>query len=348
MAPDPIAEARRYLLLDEPRDALRILERVLAEQPDHGPALALTAYARFKTGDLEAAERDARLAFAHAELRADAAALLARITFARDLVEATGWASEAVRLDPGRSEFRVLLARVLRERRLLGPARVEAEAALANAVADDERVEALTAASSIALVEVPRRQEALRLAEEAARIAPTDPMVGQMLAGAQALTGRRAEAIMTARRVLSEHPLARVPPYVAHVATALLVRRLIGLATLATLVTPFFTFAIFVQVLGMPLGSRLGAALGFVSVTAIGVGVLGPLRERAVARAMWLFARQRANEVVTVLAVAVIAVGYLATVITGFFPLVGILPLVALAAWTVHEVKFTQLRPPAQ
>jgi len=346
MAPDPIAEARRYLLLDAPERAQGVLERVLAEQPDHGPALALMAYARLQTGALDLAERDARLAFAHAELRPDAAALLARITMTRDPVEATGWASEAVRLDPTRCEFRVVLARILRERRLWEPARIEAEAALANAASDDERIDALITASSIAVVHAPRRAEALRLAEEAVRISPTDPRVGQMLAAAQVMNGQRAAAVRTARRVLSENPLARTPPYLAQVATALLVRQLIGLVTIVTAMVPFFTFAIFAQPFGAPVGSRVGAALGLICTVVIGVGTLSPLRDRAVARAMWLFARQRAIEVVSVVTVAVIAVGYLVVAATGFFPLIAVLPFLSVAVWTVHEVKLTQLRPP--
>lgn len=346
MAPDPIAEARRYLLLDEPERAQSVLERVLAEQPDHGPALALMAYARLQTGALDLAERDARLAFAHAELRPDAAALLARITMSRDPIEATGWASEAVRLDPARSEFRIVLARILRERRLFEPARVEADAALANAASDDERTDALITASSIAVVHVPRRAEALRLAEEAARISPTDPRVGQMLAAAQVMNGQRAAAIRTARRVLSENPLARTPPYLAQVATALMVRQLIGLITILTALVPFFTFAMFAQALGASAGSRLGAAVGLVCTVVISVGTLNPLRDRAVVRAMWLFARQRAIEVVSVVTVAVIAMGYLVIALTGFFPLIAMLPFLSVAVWTVHEVKLTQLRPP--
>ena len=347
MVPDPIAEARRYLLLDEPERARGVLERVLAEQPDHAAALILIAHARLRSGEFEAAERDARLAFAHADWRPDAAALLARITITRDPVEATGWASEAVRLDPGRSEFRIVLARILRERRLYGPARIEAEAALANAASDDERIDALITAASVAVVHAPRRAEALRLAEEAVRISPTDPRVGQMLAAAQVMNGQRAAAIRTARRVLSENPLALAPPYLAQVATALLVRQLIGLVTIVTAIVPFFTFAMFAQALGAPVGSRVGAALGLICTVVIGVGTLSPLRDRAVARAMWLFARRRAIEVVSVVTVAVIAVGYLVVAATGFFPLIAVLPFLALAVWTVHEVKLTQLRPPA-
>lgn len=347
MASDPLAEARRYLLLGEPQKARLVLELVLSEHPDHGASLLLMSITRTEIGDLEGAERDARLAFAHAELRADAAALLARITVSRDSTEALGWASEAVRLDPGRSGFRVLLARILRERRQFDAARQEVEAGLSTATTDDERIEALVTASSIAIGQVPRREEAVRFAEEAARIDPTSPQVGQMLAAAQVASGRRAEAIVTARRVLSQNPVARVPPYLAQLATALLVRRLIGLVTLVAITTPFLTFAMFTQISGVPIGSRVGAAVGFLSVAVIGVGVLSPLRDRAFARALWLFVRQRPVEAVSVLTVAVIALVYLVTAITGFFPLIPLMPLLALVVWTVHEVKLTGLRPPA-
>jgi tetratricopeptide (TPR) repeat protein len=346
MASDPLAEARRYLLLGEPQKARLVLELVLSEHPDHGPSLLLMAITRTEIGDAEGAERDARLAFAHAELRADAAALLARITMARDSTEALGWASEAVRLEPGRSGFRLNLARILRGRRQFEAARREAEAGLMTAVDDGERVDALVTASSIAMQLAPRREEAYRLAEEAARIDPTNPSVGQMLAAAQMASGRRTQAIVTARRILGENPVARVPPYIAQVATVLLVRRLIGLVTLVTLVTPFLTFVFFAQAFEMPIASRAGASLGLLAVIAIGLVVLSPLRDRTTARAVKLFLRQRPVEVVTVIAVVLIALGYLAVVVTGFFPLIALLPFVALTVWTVHEVKLTGLRPP--
>lgn len=346
MASDPLDEARRYLLIGEPHKARLTLELVLSEHPDHGVTLLLMAITRTELGDLEGAERDARLAFAHADLRADAAALLARITMARDSTEALGWASEAVRLDPGRSEFRIVLARILRERRQFDAARQEAEAALMTAASDGERVQALVTASSVAVAQVPRREEAVRLAEEAARIDPTSPQVGQMLAVAQVVSGRRAQAVVTARRVLRENPLARVPPYLAQLATALLVRRLIGLATLVTLVTPLLTFTMLVSAFGMSVGSRVGAGMGFLLILAMCSIVLGPLRDRAFLRTLWQFARQRPVEVVGAIAVVVIALTYLVTAATGFFPLIALLPVVALTVWTVHEVKLTGLRPP--
>lgn len=346
MASDPLDQVRRYLLLGEPQKARLMLELVLSEHPDHGPSLLLMAITRTEIGDAEGAERDARLALAHAELRADAASLLARITMARDSTEALGWASEAVRLDPGRSEFRLVLARILRERRQFDAARREAEAGLTTAAGEDERVEALVTASSIALQQVPRREEAVRLAEEAARIDPTNPSVGQMLAAAQMASGRRTQAIVTARRILSENPVARVPPYLAQVATALLVRFLIGLVTLVSVVTPLLTFAMFAQIYGMPVGSRVGAAVAFGSVCVICVGVLSPLRDPGVSRAVRLFLRQRPIEVVALVTAGVIALGYLVVIVTGFFPLIPLMPLLALAVWTVHEVKLTQLRPP--
>jgi len=346
MASDPLDQARRYLLLGEPQKARLMLELALSAQPDHGPSLLLMAITRTEIGDAEGAERDARLAFAHAELRADAASLLARITMARDSTEALGWASEAVRLDPGRSEFRLVLARILRERRQFDAARQEAEAALTTAASDDERVQALVTASSIAVAQVPRREEAVRLAEQAARIDPTSPQVGQMLAVAQVVSGRRAQAILTARRVLRENPLARVPPYLAQLATALLVRRLIGLATIVTFITPFLTFGMLADALGAPVGSRVGAGAGFLLILAVCSIALGSLRDRAFLRTLWQFARQRPIEVVGAITVAVIAAAYLVVVVTGFFPLIGLLPLVALTVWTVHEVKLAGLRPP--
>ena len=346
MASDPLAEAQRFLVLGEPHKARLILELVLAQHPDYGQALLAMAYVRMELGDPAAAERDARLALAHPELRAEAASALARIVATRDLGEAVTWAVEAVNLEPSRSAHRLVLARLLRERGALPEAREQADAGLVTAVSAEERLQALITVSSIAMRDPRRAGEALLSAQDAVRIDPTDPQATQILAAAQMVAGRRAEATATALRVLRENPLAQVPPYIAQLSVALLLRRLLGwVAVVAVFAAGFGLGSLSEPGLGQ-FGPRVAAAIAVFVVGILAAVVLGPLSDRATARAVWLFARQRKMEIVAGCTVAVILLGYVVTAATGLLAPLGIAPFLALAVWTVHEVKLNGLRTP--
>lgn len=346
MASHPLAEARRYLVLGEPHKARLILELVLSQHPDYGPALLVMSYVRVELGDLAAAERDARLALAHPELRAEAASALAQIIATRDLDEAVTWAVEAVNLEPSRSEHRLVLARVLRERGALAEAREQADAGLMTAVSPEERLQALITAGSIAVRDPGRYGEALLVAQDAVRIDPTDAVATQLLATAQMVAGRRAEAAATALRVLRENPLARLPPYLAQLSVAMLLRRLLGcVAVVAVLTAGFGLGSLSEPYLGQ-IGPRVAAAIGAFAIGVLTAVVLGPLRDRATARAVWLFARRRRIEVVSAATVVVIFLGYIVTAVTGLLAPLGLAPLVSLVVWTVHEVKLNGLRMP--
>lgn len=347
MASDPLAEARRYLALGEPHKARLMLELVLSQYPDHGPALLLMAYVRIDLGDFAAAERDARLALAQPTLRAEAASVLARTIAARDLGEAVTWAVEAVNLEPARSEHRLVLARLLRERGALAEAREQADAGLATAVSPDERVRALITACSIAVRTPGRSGEALLIAQDAVRIDPTDPMATQMLAAAQMVAGRRAEAAATALRVLRENPLAQVPPYLAQLSVAMLLRRLLGCVAVVAVFAAGFGLGSLSEPYLAQIGPRASAITAALVIGVLAAVVLRPLRDRATARAVWLFARRRKIEVVAGGTVALIFVGYVVTAVTGLLAPLGLAPLLALAVWTVHEVKLNGLPTPA-
>lgn len=347
MASDPLAEAQRFLVLGEPHKARLILELVLAQHPDYGPALLAMAYVRMELGDPATAERDARLALAHPDLRAEAASVLARIIATRDLGEAVTWAVEAVNLEPAQSAHRLVLARVLRERGALAEAREQADAGLATAVSAEERLQALITVSSIAMRDPRRAGEALLSAQDAVRIDPTDPQATQILAAAQMVAGRRAEAAATALRVLRENPLAQVPPYIAQLSVAMLLRRLLGWVAVVAVFSAGFGLGSLSEPYLAQIGPRVSATLAALAIAVLGAVVLGPLRDRATARAVWLFARRRKIEVVAGGTVAVIFLGYVITAATGLLAPLGVAPFLALAVWTVHEVKINELRTPA-
>ena len=138
-----------------------------------------------------------------------------------------------------------------------------------------------------------------------------------------------------------------MPPYLAQLSVAMLLRRLLGCVAVVAVFAAGFGLGGLTEPYLAQIGPRASAITAALVIGVLAAVVLRPLRDRATARAVWLFARRRKIEVVAGGTVALIFLGYVVTAVTGLLAPLGLAPLLALAVWTVHEVKLNELRMPA-
>lgn len=358
MAADPVLQAEVLLDAGQRSRAEELLLAALRLNPADGRAHLLMARAVASTGDLAGAERHARAATADPHTRAEAHRVLAQLIAFDDtrIREGVDAAARAVELEPDQWRHRAQLAIALADARDLPGAVAQADAAVR--LAPDEptqRARALVSLARVYLSAPHTRDRGHDLMRQAAALDPTDIALQQHIVIAQFATGRRAEAVATAVGVLRQTPTAAVPPVIARFSIYFLVRRLLGWLLLVSFLTPLISLGI-VGSAGEPsllgrapdLVSRLGALGGLAGFALVAFLVLRPLREPAVARAVWRFARRSALFWTSAVLVGLAVASYLLALVMGAAFIAGIpLPLaVLILARLVHGFGAATLKTP--
>jgi Flp pilus assembly protein TadD len=207
MSADELLKAQSLLELGRSAQAADLLRRVLADEPDHEPAICLLAVAESRLGEPETALRTIDRALALApdrstshRLRADILLQLGRRG------EAVGSAREAVRLQPNDWAAHVMLAYVLVG---IGRYRRQASAAAARALAvAPQQPQAFLAVAQVALARG-RIGKALDVLRQALAVAPDDPALLMALAQLHYRRGRPVAALNLAGGLAASHPATR-------------------------------------------------------------------------------------------------------------------------------------------
>jgi Flp pilus assembly protein TadD len=204
---DEFLKAQSLLDLGRSAQAADLLRRVLADEPDHEPAMCLLAVAESQLGEPETALRTIDRALALApdrhtshRLRADILLQLGRRR------EAVGSAREAVRLQPNDWAAHAMLAYVLVG---IGRYRRQASAAAARALAlAPQQPQAFLAVAQVALARG-RVGKALNVLRRALAVAPDDPELLMALAQLHYRRGRPVAALNLAGGLAASHPTTR-------------------------------------------------------------------------------------------------------------------------------------------
>ncbi|MFT4137120.1 tetratricopeptide repeat protein [Microbacterium sp.] len=351
MDADPRVDALMHLQTRQYAKARELLQGALAQNPTDGDALILLAQTEASVGNLAEAERYARMATGDAgtATRAAAFAALSRVIGldGTRAAEARDAATAAVQLEPEEWSHRAKLAAALTDLRDFPAAEAQAMAAIQLAPADPgERAQALVALSRVYLADPAQRQRGYRVMRDAAALDPTDPSLQQQVLTAQFTAGHRAEAIATALSSLRVMPTAVVPPLLARLSVYLLLRRVLGWLLLVAFVVPLLFFGIIGNLGGDSAALeqnpavivRAGAFVGLIGFALVLTGVLRPLADRSVSRAVWRFARRSALAWFDGILIALAVLSYLTGLAVPllFVPAVPLPFLLMLVAWIVH------------
>lgn len=331
-------------------EARRLLRGVLAEDSTDAAALLLLARAESEAGDAAAARAHALQAANIPEMRAEATIMLAQLASADPQTpdsEAVGWAAEAVRLAPDEWRYRSMLAACLSDVGQHADAIAQAETGVRLAPqGPDTQAWALTVLGRTLAASPAHRRHGVEVMRQASALEPTDPTIAQNLAIAQFQAGNRADAIVTAMRVLRVTPTERSLPLLSATALFLLVRRALGWLMIVGWTVPILFIGALGSLFGPGPASRIGGAVGLALIALVMLLDLAPLRDASIRRAVWRVARRRPVVWIVLILVAFCVLCYVAALVLGWFVGLALPALVITFARIVHGYSALALRAP--